>query len=370
MSVPIRFWESNLGIPYADALDGRNKESNILVLNYTLACPLKCDFCCYGCHPNRTEKMPLNLAINLINQVAKMRSFSSVGFTGGEPLLFVDEILILAKVLKSHNIPFTIATAAHWAKDMQSARTILEPLKEQGLTRINISHDASHEIFVPEERIINAALSADALGIKTYIVATFFGSRDQDLNIEKALSDTRNIEIHKKFVGAVGRATKKVVERILHKNPLDFLTCYRPKYHDLVIFWDGVAYPCCSTFNRATPGISLGNAYQDSLETLYQRAEGGSVLRVIKSDGFHALYDVVKKFDPRLLTELPPLDKAISGCSICSQIFRNKEVTQRIKAAFTEYEKEQIGEILAHIESAYGVNVAKSIIQSIDSNGV
>jgi MoaA/NifB/PqqE/SkfB family radical SAM enzyme len=58
-------------------------ERDVLVLNYTLACPLSCDFCCYGCHPKRKEKMDLEAAKDLVSQAAQMDNFSSVGLTGG-----------------------------------------------------------------------------------------------------------------------------------------------------------------------------------------------------------------------------------------------------------------------------------------------
>src|SRR5260370_32667013 len=86
------------------------KETNVLVLNYTMACALACDFCCYGCHSGRTEKMPVELALNLVEQAAQLKIFSSVGFTGGEVMLFFDELLLIGERLAELRLPFTIAT--------------------------------------------------------------------------------------------------------------------------------------------------------------------------------------------------------------------------------------------------------------------
>ncbi|MBN2533230.1 MAG: RiPP maturation radical SAM C-methyltransferase [Spirochaetales bacterium] len=44
------------------------REKHVLVFNYTLTCPLACDFCCFHCHPGRQEKMPLDLAVSLVKQ--------------------------------------------------------------------------------------------------------------------------------------------------------------------------------------------------------------------------------------------------------------------------------------------------------------
>ena len=73
------------------------KETNALVLNYTMTCPLACDFCCYGCAPTRKEKIELRLALRLVSEAAEMGKFSSIGFTGGEPLLYADDILLIGK---------------------------------------------------------------------------------------------------------------------------------------------------------------------------------------------------------------------------------------------------------------------------------
>ena len=128
-----------------------------------MACPLQCDFCCYGCHPQRTEKMPLELAFRLIKEAAELGKFSSIGFTGGEPMLFLDELLQIGRRLKGYGLPFTIATAAHWAKSEKRAHEILEELAKVGLCRLNVSYDPSHAKFIPKKSILSAITASSHL---------------------------------------------------------------------------------------------------------------------------------------------------------------------------------------------------------------
>src|SRR5215203_5673235 len=58
---------------------------NVLVLNYTMTCPLACDFCCYASGPRRGETMDLNLALDLVDQAADLGVFGACSFTGGDP---------------------------------------------------------------------------------------------------------------------------------------------------------------------------------------------------------------------------------------------------------------------------------------------
>lgn len=76
-------------------------EKDVLVLDYTLACPLSCDFCCYGCHPKRKEKMPLEQAKSLVTQAAALPNFTSIGLTGGEVFMLEDELVLLAEHIYS-----------------------------------------------------------------------------------------------------------------------------------------------------------------------------------------------------------------------------------------------------------------------------
>lgn len=45
---------------------------NICILNYTMTCPLACDYCCYTCGPKRTETMDFNFAMGVVDQAIQL----------------------------------------------------------------------------------------------------------------------------------------------------------------------------------------------------------------------------------------------------------------------------------------------------------
>jgi hypothetical protein len=143
------------------------------------------------------------------------------------------------------------------------------------------------------------------------------------------------------------------------------LRCYRPKYHDIVIFHDGNAYPCCSVFNRSAKELCLGNANTESLKTLFNRAEGSLLIRTLKSVGFKAAYEIAVARDPGLKDILPPLSGAIDACSHCRDVFGNRKTAERMQAAFIGHEVDYIIGVLRTVERIEGSNVRDKIIAEI-----
>lgn len=344
--------------------DWEGKETNCLVLNYTMACPLSCDFCCYGCHPKRTEKMPIDLALNLVEQGAEMGIFSCVGLTGGEPMMHLDEMFTIGSTLKKLKFPFTIATAGHWATTPDEAQRIVDVLADFGLLRLNISHDPSHSKFVPSSYVVNVARAASARQISTYIIGTFYSPSENLETYVPELSDIPYVKLVGKYVAKVGRAAKKPItqEKYNLRLELDGLACYRRIYHDIVVFYDGATYPCCSTFNRSTSGILIGNANEDSLRTLWERVEGSLMFRVMKRQGFSRVYEIVKQFDPELYKELPSVESTVGPCSLCHAIFQQPQLSSRMRDVFKNYEIEKISKVLGLLAQKVGDTEATNII--------
>lgn len=340
-------------------------QTNVLVFNVTRQCPLRCDFCCYGCHPKREERMTLELALDLVAQAADLGVFSAAGFTGGEPMLWLDELLVVGEALRDVGLPFSVITAAHWAEDPAEARRVVDALVDRGMYRLGMSTDPSHERFVPRQAVVHATRAAVDRGIEVQVVGGF---NDPSATIEAWVPDIvglPRVRLKTGHIAAAGRGAKirDRVDRDLGYKA-DAMRCYRPVYHDLVVFSDGAAYPCCSVFNREADGMSLGNANTDSLRTLWERAEGQVLLRVLKRVGFHHLYDVIAELDPALHARLPVLDTAGGPCLLCSKVFGDPELARDIRNAFVAYEQRTVEALLASLEEEFGPDDAAAIIRS------
>ena len=332
------------------------KETNVLVLNYTMTCPLACDFCCYGCTPTRKEKMELKLALRLVHEAAEMGKFSLIGFTGGEPLIYADEILLIGKTLRKLNLPFTIATAAHWAEQEPQALDLASRLVDAGLRRVNISFDPSHSKFISRNAAINAAQCFVKLGIEVNVVGTFFTAHEKLEEILPELAARSDINLITKYAAKVGRGKKYDIgpKKYGITPDLSAFACYRKIYHDLVVFWDGRTYPCCSVFNRATEGIVLGNAYEVSLRELFERLDGSSMFKIMKREGFGRLYEIIRQFEPSLHAALPDVEDAVSPCSLCHSIFKKPELGAKVHEVFVRYQRERTAELAETIQALIG----------------
>jgi MoaA/NifB/PqqE/SkfB family radical SAM enzyme len=136
---------------------------NILIFNYTMQCPLACDYCCYGCSPKRTETMDRSLALDLVDQAAELGVFAQCGFTGGEALLHYDDVMAITARMQQRRLPFSMISSCYWATDAAQARRVIGDLAAHGMAVFTATHDPSHENWVPIASIrlaVDAALEA------------------------------------------------------------------------------------------------------------------------------------------------------------------------------------------------------------------
>jgi MoaA/NifB/PqqE/SkfB family radical SAM enzyme len=99
--------------------------------------------------------MPFKYAERLVKESGSFDDFTSLAFTAGEPLLFLDDVVHLASIASSYGKSTTVATAAHWADTPQETERYVNRLVLAGLNRLNVSHDAAHAEFVPATNIMN-----------------------------------------------------------------------------------------------------------------------------------------------------------------------------------------------------------------------
>lgn len=339
-------------------------ERDVLVLNTTMTCPLSCDFCCYGCHPGRKEKMPLASALSLIDQAAALDSFSSVGFTGGEPVFYRGDFLAMIDRCARHGIPYTVATSGYWGEDADEAVALAARMAATGLRRMNISCDPAHVEFVSADAVARAALACAAHRVPVYIVGTFDTPGQSLRQFVPALDGVANIHLIDKIVAKTGRATKWDVDYAALTGP-KVKTCYRRVHHDIVVFWDGKTYPCCSTFNRATPGLVVGNAFTEPLELIRARIEASMLFRVIKREGFPAFYGIIERIDPVLRAAMPQFEDYPGACSTCNAVLRRPDIASRVTAVFETYRTIEILKSLDRVEELLGEGKAAAFFENM-----
>ncbi len=331
----------------ARGIEIERDRQNVLVLNYTMTCPLACDFCCYASGPRRGETMDLDLALDLVDQAADLGVFGACSFTGGDPFVYHDDMLVISERMKRHGLPFSAISACAWATDDAAVDAILLPLISNGLNSLTASHDPSHERWVPRENIRRVISRSIELGVAAGIYGAFY----DEMTLERLFpeyADVAEVTLENRPVGAqVGRLRHTRLSRASFPRT-DFSgdTCYRRVYHDLTVFWDGEVYPCCSVYNRETPGISYGNVYDASLREIWDRVEGSLFLRTIKHHGFTDLYRLIERLDPDLAGILPDPASAMGACHLCHQMMSDPDISTRVHEVLDREERRRVERLL------------------------
>lgn len=340
---------------------------NVLVLNYTMKCPLACDFCCYACHPGRTETMDLDFALDVVDQAAALGVFEQAGFTGGEPLLFESEIRAICARLREHGMPFSMISSCHWATDDAVTARLVGDLVDLGMSVLSISHDGSHGAFVPLDNVRRAVRHARELGCPVVVCASHYRATDKLATILPDLVDVPGVELVDRVVLPVGMSTKRQLSPQSYglTQDVDSFACYKRIYHDVTVFWDGQVYPCCSVYNRSTTGLSLGNLYVDTLAQVWDRVEGSLKYRVMKRQGFTAMYELLARIEPDLAVALPDPAESLGPCQLCHRIFSDRALTERIETAFRRHEQEQIGAFLDLLDTSLTGQQAQSLLAAL-----
>lgn len=311
--------------------------------------------------------MSLDFALNLVDQAADLGVFSQAGFTGGEPLLFFDEIIQICQRLYQYNLKYSMISSCFWATSDAETHRIIDPLVQWGLEVMSISYDPSHGKWVDRENVRRVVKAVNQHGLTAVVCASFFSASDNLQEIFPEFVDDPQVELVNRIVLPAGKAARRDLTPQAYGIEVNTsaFACYKRIYHDLTVFWDGEAYPCCSVYNRATPGISLGNLYDLPLAEIWDRVEGSLMYRVMKRQGFSALYKIIEEFAPDLMPRLPDPSLAVGPCELCHQVFKDPAMASQIKKVFDKYERNRIASLLDAVEQVAGVEKVRSLLDQV-----
>lgn len=172
--INIPAWES----PFFDAflkselhhLEPHNYSVHRLTLTYlaiTKKCPLKCEHCFEWENLNKKEKLSTENIDTMIENIQSIGS-TNIAFTGGEPMLRVNEIIRAVKKYKDNSAFWILTSGFNFTSKNAQA------LRVAGLTGVVVSIDHydpyQHDVFRMTEGSFRDALTAVKLGIENDLV--------------------------------------------------------------------------------------------------------------------------------------------------------------------------------------------------------
>ena len=317
-----------------------------LALVYTKKCNAHCRMCSADAGPSRNEKMGISEVNAYLDMAREVLGLKKLVLTGGEPLLFFDEIIQIIKHARELGLTTNVVTNAFWAENRATAISRLKTLKENGLSFISFSADKYHQEYIPITNVRQAIKAAVDINMPCS-VAMVVGENDQ-FNIGeqvKALGEENRFYLLTDLVGlgfekiayhemppqkiglellplqGYGRGSQIRDDSILRSpEEINAVTC--PMVGRVVsIIPGGDIFWCCSANDqdqKINDYFKIGNLNMDSLKNMDNYLENDALCEYLAYQGpKNLLLEIMHELDKKSIRK-----GYTSICDICHEAFR------------------------------------------------
>lgn len=286
-----------------------------LGLIYTKRCTAECDICGFACSPLRTEKMNLDDAKRYITE-AYDTGLSIVGISGGEPMLYLDEMYEIIKHARSYGMRVTMTSNCFWAKTYKETYDILLKLQEFGLRHIKISCDEFHNKHVPYENIKQVLKVAKEIEFLITIGCTVLRNKKNLSGVLKEIGQVgHNYNFREHACYPLGRAEEKFMEDEFYYTDKLNKSCYEKSI--LTILPNGDTYPCGSMCGLL-PIRLVGNANDQTINELVDKAINNKHTTYIANNGVLDYHDYLIQNNLSKGTK----EQFVDECHACYYLFK------------------------------------------------
>lgn len=274
---------------------------------YTNDCNILCEHCFLG---RITEKhfMRNELLKNVLSQAIEC-DIDVISFTGGEPLLYWDNISKELNVGLLNNIKLTISTNGFWARNEDSTKKMMEKLKSKNIKQIELSYDEYHAKFIPIENIYNIIDIAKIYNIVVKIIMSVSNELSYLVLYSKLLKYicAENIIIQK--VAKFGNANNNAISSFQ-----DIKQCIGVRCEQIMnpcVTYTGDVFACCGpcVVSGTNNILYISNLNNERLDSIINKMLRDSKLRAIH------------KYGPSVLLKKDYIKKCSSLCDICMNKF-------------------------------------------------
>jgi MoaA/NifB/PqqE/SkfB family radical SAM enzyme len=291
----------------------------------TKRCNIECAHCWLASSPDRGATMDIEDARGFVDQAGEIPTVEWISITGGEPFLYPELLEASVRYTSEKGLRTECVTNCYWAGTEQKAEEALGKLAEAGLDVINMSVDDFHQRHIHFDRVVNCYRAARSLGLKVVVMCAIARSSALRASEVKILLGDGDIKI----LGA--GEPRPMAQAIIIEDPFipvgrgaeipgeEWLAGERPvggpcnlALRDIGISPSGGVLPCCSAASLVEKA-HLGNAREESLTEILERAARRPLFRALKKDG------------PSVLAEKLNLKKSgyVSRCHLCHDVLVN-----------------------------------------------
>ena len=295
---------------------------SILLTDKCNAC---CDMCCLSCSPQNTLHLDTQTIKNVIDEAAGFPEIKQILFTGGEALLYYDQVLECSAYARDRGLQISVYTNGFWGTSEQEAARVASDLKNSGVGMVHFSVDNYHQEWIPAENVLRAVHAVNEAGMKSEISIM----ETRETNNAKWVKELFKNELDKSKSGwwpllPAGRAKGKINrDKLLNIFQAKKSLCYFDKM--LLMHCNGNYYMCCSVYFNEIPRLKIGTISQNSLAELSDYVISDDWFFIMLNIGFEWFLNKAEEFG-FVFPELVPCP-----CECCRLIFCNPDLMHKLE---------------------------------------
>jgi hypothetical protein len=312
----------------------------------TYKCSAQCRECCFESSPHLTQRLSLEQIITRIDKaVAAFPLLTLICFSGGECFLIGDDLIAAIAHCTSLGVQTRCVTNGYWAASPERAHSRLSKLKAAGLCELNISTGDEHQQFVPFEVVVNGAIAAASLEIKTIIINE--GSEQATFRRQNMVEHPRIVEYYRMFPESTSLQLLENVWMSFHEE--HDISHTDEKYQsapgctnvltNFVATPDGQMASCCGLTLEHIPELKLGDGDTSDFRQLHQSQLDDFLKVWLAVDGPRKILEFAAQKDPAI----KELRKTAHICETCVQVYKTPSVAK----VLAEHYEERVADVLA-----------------------
>jgi len=296
---------------------------------YSRRCFAQCQHCGTSSTPFHRKKLSMNMIEKILKALSQY-DIDSVGISGGEPLVYYEDMLEIGDMAQRYNIGLILFSNAFWAKNEEITEHYLSNLKERGLNTLQLSTDQFHQEFIDKKNIVMAANMAERLDIPCTVMIPSPASGWSTIQTLSYLEMECNAELITHPIHPIGRALE-LDDSYFQWRALTLEGC------DLVgrIEVDSTALvaqcPPASDFDESNPLI-LGDLHHASVEDMMDKYQQRLLYWILGNYGPLGLYYLFLESGVEMSVSVVG---KVSNCQLCQQLTSNQQYFKD----FTTFEK-------------------------------
>lgn len=272
-----------------------------LSIFYTNKCSIKCDHCFIG-EQKKIYRMSDDMLEYVLSQNRNL-AFGVISFTGGEPLMYWEDIRKSIQNNKLENVKITISTNAYWADSKENSDKMCMDLLDNGISQVEVSCDEYHCKYIPMKNTINLINSAKEAGLNVKVIMSVSNDLAYLSIYSKLIRYVVAKDIVIQHVALFGNAAKNAIDSKVEFEKFVGVRC--DQLLNPCVMYNGDIFACCGPgiIMGKSSNLYLGNIRTESIENIMNKMYGSAFIQQIATEGPASLANKGNKIDSSSLCE-------------------------------------------------------------------